>query len=350
MDSRATAPAAIPPSPLSSGSPSGPRIYRQLAGRLVATNWIGLLLALVVACIVFSIRSPYFLTIDNWINMSRAIAYTGITAAAMTFVLIAGGLDLSIAGVMALVGVVCGELLKSGVPWIVVIIAGVAIGAGVGGVNAGFIVGVGINPLIVTIGVQFVIRGIAYLIAMGDLPLITDPSFTGFGRGTIWHIPVPAVVLVLAFLVIGWLLGYTRFGLHSKAIGGTAAGAAARLAGVPVRRQQTKAYLLVGVFAAISGIVLAGYTGTGDPSAALGDELTIIAAVIIGGTGLLGGSGSVIGTFVGVVLLGVINNGLTLLNVSTYWQYVVQGTALLLAVVVDDVRRRRGATSYVGAR
>jgi ribose transport system permease protein len=264
----------------------------------------------------------------------------------MTFILIAGGLDLSISGVMAFVGVICGLMLRAGVPWFIVIIVGLATGAVVGTVNSAVIVGVGINPFIVTIGVQFVARGVAYILAAGDVPLITDTQFTRFGRGTLWTIPVPAIVLVVSFLIVGWLLGYTRFGLHSKAIGGTSGGGAARLAGVRVRRQQTKAYILVGVFAAVSGIVLAGYTGTGDPSAALGDELTIIAAVIIGGTGLYGGAGSIIGTFLGVILLGVINNGLTLLNVSSNWQYIVQGVALLLAVLVDELRRRRGATLF----
>lgn len=350
MDPMVSPPRAVPASEPALVGGAGEGIYRRLAGRIVTANWAGLLVALVAVCIVFSIKSPYFMTVDNWLNMSRAVAYTGITAAAMTFILIAGGLDLSISGVMALVGVICGQLLNSQVPWILVIVIGLAIGAGVGGVNAGIIVGVGINPLIVTIGVQFVIRGVAYLLANGDLPLITNSSFARFGRGTLWQVPVPAIVLVVSFLIIGWLLSYTRFGLHSKAIGGTAGGGAARLAGVRVRRQLTKAYVLVGVFAAVSGIVLAGYTGTGDPSAAMGDELTIIAAVIIGGTGLFGGSGSVVGTFLGVVLLGVVNNGLTLLNVSTNWQYVVQGVALLLAVLIDDVRRRRGSTSYLAAR
>lgn len=325
------------------------RLHQRVTARVLAANWVGLLVALIVAGVVFSLASPFFLTLTNMLNMLRAIAYIGVTAAAMTFIMITGGLDLSIAGVMALVGVMGGLLLDSQVPVLLVILIVLAVGATVGGINAGLVVGVGINPLIVTIGMQFVARGAAYLLANGNLPLITNSTFTSFGRGTLWHIPIPALVLVLAFLIIGWLLKFTRFGLHSKAIGGTPGGGAARLAGVPVRRQLTKAYILVGVFASVGGVVLAGYTGTGDPSAALGDELTIIAAVIIGGTGLLGGSGSVIGTFLGVLLLGVINNGLTLLNVSTNWQYVVQGVALLLAVLVDDVRRRRG-TTYLGWR
>jgi ribose transport system permease protein len=332
--------------PVSGSGDAALRLHHRLAGRALAANWGGLLIALIVACAIFSFKSQYFLTVTNLLNMSRAIAYTGITAAAMTFILIAGGLDLSISGVMAFVGVICGLMLRAGVPWFIVIIVGLATGAVVGTVNSAVIVGVGINPFIVTIGVQFVARGVAYILAAGDVPLITDTQFTRFGRGTLWTIPVPAIVLVVSFLIVGWLLGYTRFGLHSKAIGGTSGGGAARLAGVRVRRQQTKAYILVGVFAAVSGIVLAGYTGTGDPSAALGDELTIIAAVIIGGTGLYGGAGSIIGTFLGVILLGVINNGLTLLNVSSNWQYIVQGVALLLAVLVDELRRRRGATLF----
>ncbi|MBX3064602.1 MAG: ABC transporter permease [Anaerolineae bacterium] len=301
---------------------------------------VGLLASLFILCVVLALASPFFLLPQNLFNVARASSYIGIAAAITTMVLVSGGLDLSIGAVMALVGVVCAQLVNAHIPWFVVVMAGLIVGGIVGAANGILVAGVGINPFIVTIGTQFFVRGIAYALVRGQELIITEPNFLFIGQGNILGVPFPAVLMVLVFLLVGWLMRYTRFGKHIYAIGGSLS--ASRLAGIPVNRRRMQAYILSGVFAALAGIVLAGFTGSGLAYAASGTELTIVAAVILGGTSLLGGRGTVTGTLLGVLLLGVINNGFVLLRIPSYWQYAVQGAALLLAVVVDEVRAKRG--------
>ena len=307
------------------------------------SDQVGLFGAFVVLCAIFAALSPYFLLPQNALNISRAVSYTGITAAITTLVLIGGGLDLSISAVMALAGTVCAELLMKGMPWPLVVAAGLASGALVGVVNGAIVTYLGINPLIVTIATQFVIRGAAFLVVQSQELVITERHFLYIGQGTLLGLPVPALFMVAAFLLVGWWMRFTVFGRHIYAIGGTPGGSMARLAGIPVERRRMQMYVLSGTFAAFSGIVLAGFTGTGLAYAAQGLELPIIASVILGGTGLGGGRGTVVGTVIGVFVLGVVANGLTLLNLSNQWQLVVQGAALLLAVIVDEYRAKRRA-------
>ena len=307
-------------------------------------NWAGLLLAIVAVGTVFAATSQYFATIPNFANLSRAVGYTGIVAAITTLVLVAGALDLSIAAMMSLAGVTTAALLRGGLPWEAAIAGGLGIGLMGGALNGLIVTRTGINPLIATIATQFLMRGVAFLISAGFPIPMHQPIVTFLGAGNVAGVPVPALLMVLAFVVVGFLLNSTRFGIHAYAIGGSPGGSMARLAGVPVLRRKLQIYMLSGLFAAIGGIVLLGYISTGDPNAAFGLELPIIAAVIMGGTSLGGGRGSVFGTLLGVILLGEIYNGLTLNNVTSDWQYVVQGVALLIAVFVDEYRSRKSRT------
>ena len=326
-------------------SRSLPQPRGRLAGWLhgPGADQIGLFGALVVLCTIFAILSPYFLLPQNALNIAHAVSYTGITAAITTLVLVGGGLDLSISAVMALAGTVCAELLLKGVPWPAVIAAGLGAGVVVGLFNGAVITYVGINPLIVTIGSQFVVRGAAFLVVQNQELVITERHFLYLGQGSLLGIPVPAILMAAMFCLVGWWMRFTVFGRHMYAIGGSPGGTMARLAGIPVERRRMQMYVLSGAFAALSGIVLAGFTGTGLAYAAQGLELPIIASVILGGTALTGGRGSVLGTVIGVFVLGVVANGITLLNLSNQWQLVVQGVALLLAVIVDEVRAKRRA-------
>lgn len=314
-----------------------------IPSRYLRSDQAGLMAALVVICIVFSVLSPFFLLPENALNVARASSYTGITAAITTLVLIGGGLDLSIGAVMALSGTICAQLLMVGVPWPEVVVAGLISGAVVGAVNGAIVTFLGINPLIVTIGTQFVVRGAAFLVVKNQELVITEPHFLYIGQGKLFGLPFPALLMIAMFLLVGFWMRFTRFGRHIKAIGGTPGGSMARLAGIPVDLRRMQMYVLSGTFAGLSGIVLGGFTGTGLAYAAQGLELPIIASVILGGTALTGGRGSVFGTFIGVAVLGVVSNGITLLNVSSEWQFVVQGVALLLAVIVDEVRQKRRA-------
>lgn len=312
--------------------------------RYAAFNWAGLLLALLIVAGIFSATSPFFFNLSNFANLGKAIGYTGIVAAITTLVLVAGALDLSIAAMMALAGVVAATLLGRGLPWPVAIAAGLGVGAMGGGLNGVIVTRTGINPLIATIATQFLMRGVALLICGGFPVPMYDHIITSLGTGSVIGIPVPAILMVIAFIAVGFLLNYTKFGIHAKAIGGSPGGAMARLSGVPVARRKLQIYILSGLFAAIGGIVLMGYVSTGDPNAAFGQELPIIAAVIMGGTSLGGGRGSIVGTLLGVLVLGTIYNGLTLQGVTSDWQYVVQGAALFAAVLVDEYRSRRSRT------
>ena len=314
-----------------------------IARRYLSSNQTGLFGALIATCVVLSILSPYFFQVQNWLNIGRAASYTGITAAITTAVIIGGGLDLSIAAVMAFSGCVGAQLLAMGVPWPIAAGAGLASGAVVGAINGFIITYVGVNALIVTIGTQFVVRGAAYLVVNSQELVITNGHYLYIGQGSLFGVPFPAILMIFVFILVGWLLHFTKFGKHVYAIGGSPGGGMARLAGIPVNRRRMQTYVLSGTIAALSGVVLAGFSGTGLAVAATGQELPIIASVILGGTALLGGRGSVVGTLIGVTLLAAISNGLTLLNVSNIWQSIVQGIALLLAVTVDEVRQKRRA-------
>ncbi|HLI15633.1 MAG TPA: ABC transporter permease [Acidimicrobiales bacterium] len=346
------APVGLPePSAAAAEDAEAPQpLLRRTVGLLYHANWAGLLVAIVAVCVAFSLLSPYFATAGNVANIVRAQAYIGICASITTIVLIAGGIDLSIGANMSLSTVIAAQLMSQyHLAWWAAIAITLAVGLGIGLVNGLVIVRIGINALIATIATQFLLYGASYLAgggAAGDI-LITNRTFVEFGRGMVLHVPVPGILVIVSFLVTGWILSRTRFGLQVRAIGGTPNGSAARLAGVNVARQRLIVYVLSGLFSAISGIVLAGYTGSGNSQEAFGVELTVIAAVIIGGTALGGGSGSVFGSFLGVVLLGVVLDGLLLENVPISWQYVTQGGALLVAVVVDEYRRRSQQSTFV---
>ncbi len=321
-----------------------PRRITTAAARIGSFNWVGLLLAIIAVGIVFNATSPFFFNSGNFANLSRAVGYTGIVAAITTLVLVSGAIDLSIAAMMSLAGVATAWFLRAGVDWPMAIAGGLLFGLIGGAANGLIVTRTGINPLIATIATQFLMRGIAFLMTKGFPVPMYQPNVAWLGAGSAFGVPVPAILMVLAFLVVGFLLNRTQFGIHVQAIGGSPGGSMARLAGVPVLSRKMQIYVLSGLFAAIGGIVLLGYTSTGDPNAAFGQELPIIAAVIMGGTSLGGGRGSVFGTLLGVVLLGEVYNGLTLNSVSSDWQYVVQGVALLVAVFIDEYRSRKSRT------
>ena len=304
-------------------------------------NSIGLVVSLIALCILFTVLSDFFFAWDNALNIGRASAYTGVAAAITTLVLVGGALDLSIAAVMALTSVVAARLLAEGLPLWLTIVCCLGVGAAVGIVNGGIVTYIGINPLIVTIGTQFIVRGIAYALTVvegGEL-LITDRNFLYIGQESVLGLPVSVWLLLATLLIVGWVMSRTTFGRHVYALGGNPQ--AARLAGVPVNRRKMAIYILSGTGAAFSGIVLGSYTGAGIAYAAMGAELTVIGAVILGGTSLLGGYGSVFGTFLGIAILGVINNGIVLLGLGNHWQLIVTGSILLLAVAIDEIRAAR---------
>jgi ribose transport system permease protein len=305
-------------------------------------NWgesLGLLAIYGLLLITLSLLSPYFLSVNNFLNILVAVSTIGIIAVAMTMVIVSGGIDLSVGSVVALAGVAVAQLSHR-MPLAAAILSALLIGLLVGLFNGLAVTRAGINPLIATLGTLSIARGLAFVFSGGLTQTISDESFGFLGRGFLLGVPFQVLVMALLFVLAAWVMRSTVFGRSIYAIGGNAQ--ASRLAGLPVQRLQMAVYLLSGLAAALGGVFLASQLGAGAPQAAQGIELSVIAAVILGGTSLSGGKGAIGGTLLGVLILGTLNNGLTLLNVSSYYQEVARGVVLLLAVGLDQLRLRLG--------
>lgn len=311
---------------------------RELArSRLI--NIAGLAAALVILGIIVQSQSEFFLRQNNLLNIGRAVAVTGVIAAVTTIVLIAGELDLSIGAALGLGGIVSASVLQGGAPLPVVLASGILTGVVVGALNAGLVVGVGINPLIATLGTMFALRGAAYIWTDGRSVITFGfEEFAFLGNGRVAGIPFSVLVLIATFLAVGAVLSWLRFGSNVYAIGGDRD--ASRLAGVPVRRVRIAVYLVSAIAATFAGMMLASVNGSADPISGTGIELVVIGSVILGGTALTGGRGGVTGTLLGVIFLGALANGMNLMGLPAYWQIFVQGVVLIAAVVLDRVVNR----------
>ncbi|MFD4507901.1 substrate-binding domain-containing protein [Streptomyces sp. NPDC058457] len=311
--------------------------------RLLLDN--GALTALIVLVIAMSALSGDFLTTDNLLNVGVQAAVTAILAFGATFVIVAAGIDLSVGSVAALSATVLAWTATShGVPVFLAVVLAVATGIAAGLVN-GFLIAYGkLPPFIATLAMLSVGRGLALVISGGS-PIAFPDSVSHLGDTLGGWLPVPVLVMVLMGLIAAFVLGRTYIGRSMYAIGGNEE--AARLSGLRVNKQKLAIYALSGLFAAVAGIVLAARLSSAQPQAANGYELDAIAAVVIGGASLAGGTGKASGTLIGALILAVLRNGLNLLNVSAFWQQVVIGVVIALAVLLDTVRRKAGATPLV---
>jgi ribose/xylose/arabinose/galactoside ABC-type transport system permease subunit len=294
--------------------------------------------ALLLECVAFTALSPHFFSADNLLNVTLQASITAIIAAGMTFVILTGGIDLSVGSVVALSGIVATGALASGVGAPSAVLAALALGAASGGIAGVLVARFGVAPFIATLSLMTVWRGIAF-VATGGRPVWDLPaSFAVLGSGRIAGVPIPTVVMAVVFAAAHVTLTRTRYGRHVVAFGGNPE--AARLSGIRTGRICASVYVLCGALAAASGVLLASRMSSGQPNAGLGYELDVIAAVVVGGTSLSGGRGSVLGTLLGALLIAVLRNGLNLLDVDSYVQQVVVGIVILLAVLLDPVRRR----------
>lgn len=298
---------------------------------------ITVLIAYILICVVFSFLSKDFLTIKNFLNIGIYSAITGISAAAMTMILICGNIDISVGGVMGLSGMICSILLKSsGMSTFLTIVIALLTGVIVGLVN-GLIVSKGkVVAMIATLATMQIFRGIAYLSNGGVSVVINNESFKWIGRGYVGPIPIIVIILLLFYAFIWYLSKFTAFGRKVYATGSNKR--AAYLSGINVDFVIIIIFILNGLFAAISGTLMAAQSGAGLPTAGDGYEMTIISACVLGGTSLNGGKGSVWGTLIGVLLLTTISNGLTMLGISSFWQLIIKGIILLGAVLIDSWR------------
>lgn len=293
----------------------------------------GLIIALVIAVAVLTVLRPHFLSSANLLNVIRQISINGILAVGVTFVLLTAGVDLSLGSVVALAGVLAAHFAHPGdYPLIVPVFIGVLAGVFCGAIN-GTVVTLGrVAPFIATLGMMTVARGLALVASDGRPVSNMSPAMKALA-GDIGVIPIPALILAVVALGAWWVLTFTRIGRHIYAVGGNEQ--AARAAGIHVGRVKMFAYTACGALTGLAGVVLAARITTGQPNAGVAYELDAIAAVVIGGTSLSGGIGTIGGTILGALLMGVIGNGLDLLNVSAYYQQIVKGLIIVGAVWLD---------------
>lgn len=301
----------------------------------VALALVGLLLL----SLLLSVISPHFLTLTNILNVLRQVSIIAIVAVGMTYVIITAGIDLSVGSVLALTSVVIALFLKQGVNIFLSITAGLLLGIILGLINSLLITSrIGMPPFIATLAMMSIARGLTMVIT-GGRPIYDLPeSFSFIGGGYLIGIPFPVIVMIFVFIVGHIYLAYTIRGTHIYAVGGNLE--ATRLSGIDINKVRRNVYMISGLTSALAGVILASRLTSVEPLSGLGYELDAIAAAVIGGASFFGGEGSLLGTFIGALIMGVLRNGLNLLDVSTYWQQVVIGIVIATTVAIGTFRSK----------
>ena len=312
---------------------------KQRIGSLSGEMTIFLVFVLIV--LLLSVTTPHFLTTQNILAILVATSLIAVVACGQTFVIITGGIDLSCGSVVALSGVAAGLAMQAGAPTLVGILIGILTGLACGAFNGVAVTMLNMNPFIVTLSVLAMARGLAFIITGGNTIFGFPDAFDRLGGGLIAHLPIAGIISLAAFFLCFLVLSKTVLGSEIYAVGGNRE--AARLAGIPVSRTLMIVYLVSGAFAGLGGVILTGRLDSAQPIAATGLELNAIAGVVIGGASLFGGRGSMLGTMMGVLLIGVINNGLTLNNVQPFWVQFIQGAVIFAAVLFDSINQKRRA-------
>jgi len=301
--------------------------------------------ALIVVFVFLSFASPDFLTADNLFNIGSQTAVVAVIAVGMTLVIITAGIDLSVGSVAALAGVMGALLMSSyGLSMPFAVLGGTLVGAACGLTN-GFLVSVaGLNPFIATLGMLSVARGVVYIATDAQSVFGLPDSFRLLGQGVVaGGIPIPVVIIITVAIVGYVVLSRTKLGRYAYAMGSNLE--AARLSGIPIRRYLTSVYVISGALAGFGGMIAASRVASGQPNYGIGLELDVIAAAVIGGASLFGGQGTVVGTLIGAFLIALIRNGAVLLNVNTFYQQVIIGVIIWVAVFWDQYRRRKLASA-----
>lgn len=296
---------------------------------------MGVYITLVVLVVIFSLLSSNFLTAGNMINLFRQIAINGLIAIGMTMVITTGGIDLSVGSILGLTAMVTAFLMVSGVPPVIAVLVCLALGALLGLINGFIIAQYKLQAFIVTLATMTTFRGLTYVISDGKpISNISDSSlFTFIGKGDILGIPIPIFIFFIAFAIAYVVMNKTVFGRNVYATGGNEV--AAELSGIDVKNTHMKVYVISGILAALAGLILISRLNSAQPTLGDGYELDAIAAVVIGGTSLTGGRGRISGTLIGILILGVISNGLNIIGVSSFYQEIVKGLIILIAVFLD---------------
>ncbi len=296
---------------------------------------LGPLIGLILLVVVITILNPSFLTMDNLLNVLRQVSISALIAFGMTFVILTGGIDLSVGSTLGLTGAVAASLLASGTDPIIAMGVALILGLLLGAVNGVIITKGKAAPFIATLATMTIYRGITLVYTEGRpiSGLGDGAAFQMFGKGYFLGIPVPVVTMILAFIVLYFILHKTTFGRRVYAVGGNEE--AAKLSGISPDRIKIAVYAITGLLAAVSALILTSRLNSAQPTAGQSYELDAIAAVVLGGTSLTGGKGWIFGTLVGALIIGVLNNGMNLIGVSSFFQQVVKGAVILLAVLID---------------
>lgn len=316
---------------------AGPNILdraRYILGDI--SSLLTVIIALIVLILFFTLASPYFLSVKNFLNIGLYAAIVSCVACSITLINISGMIDISIGSQIAVVGMVAAVVSRTGANWVMVCAASLVTGILCGTINGFFITKLKLNAFITTIATMQALRGFAFLISDGQSLPISDPRFVFLGRGYVFGIPLPLIIMIATYLIFHFLSKYTVFGRNVYLVGGNAQ--ASFLAGIKVNSLRFKLYLLNGLMAGVSGILLSAQTGSGMPNAALTYNMTALSAVILGGAALTGGKGTIFGTFLGSMVLAVLQNGMSLLSVGSYWQDIIIGLVLVISVSLDAIK------------
>jgi ribose transport system permease protein len=335
-------------SPRKVESPPGEALTRPVLPKPTVAEWLRrltnfrefMILAIILAgCFAMTFASPTFMTVGNWSALLLQVSVECIVAIGMTILLISGGFDLSVGSTFAIAGAVTAKCLVAGIPAVFSILTGLGIGVLIGLINGFIIADIGINPFVTTLAMMSIVRGILLVITHGINISGLPESFRIIGQGNVFGVQNPIWIALLMVLVGDILLRKSRFFRQNYYIGGNER--AAILSGIRVNRLKIFNYALIGLLAALAGIIMTSRLGSASVTAGIGLELKVISAVIIGGASLKGGEGTVLGSFFGALLMGILVGALTLLGVDVYWNTLVVGGTLLVSVLIDNFGRQR---------
>jgi ribose transport system permease protein len=318
---------------------------RYYASWRVFKKYLGILIALAFLFTVFAINSSAFCTYANLINVLRQVSINTIIACGMTYVILLGGIDLSVGSLIGVSGCLCVWMAVNGVPIGWAIIGGIAVTTLFGFANGLIIAKAKLPPFIVTLAMMEIGRGTAYIFTGGKPTRYDVEFFDKIGNGYIKFIPIPVVIMIVIVIITSIVISCTKFGRHIYGVGGNRE--AARYSGIKIDRVEIKVYAICGLLAGIAGIIMASRLVGAQPTAGLGYELDAIAAVVLGGTSMTGGVGSIGGTVIGALIIGILNNGLNLMQVPSYWQKIFKGLIIIVAVYIDSVKNKESFTNTI---
>lgn len=310
------------------------KILQQLSG-------LGPVLALIVLALITTVMNPSFLDPNNLLNLLRQVSINGLIAFGMTFVILTGGIDLSVGAILALTSALSAMMITSGVPTLIAMLIGIIFGGLLGGLNGLIITKGGAAPFIASLATMTIFRGATYVFTNGN-PITSKSMNNSFifqfiGRGYFFGIPVPVIIMLISFFILYILLHKMTFGRKTYALGGNEK--AAFVSGIKVNMTKTWIYVISGIMSSAAGMILISRLSSAQPDAGTGFEMDAIAAVVLGGTSLAGGRGRILGTLIGALIIGTLNNGMNLIGISSFYQQIVKGIVIIIAVLLD--RRKK---------